>query len=67
MLADAGVDLLILETYRSVDELVEGVIADRAETELPVVAEMTTGEDGNAPDGTTPEHVRRIAISICPS
>ena len=55
VLADAGVDLFILETYRSVDELVAGVVAARAETELPIVAEMTTGEDGDAPDGATPE------------
>ena len=55
VLADAGVDLFVLETYRSVDELVAAITAIRATTDRPVVAEMTTIEDGNAPDGVPPE------------
>ncbi len=55
VLADARVDLFMLETYRSVDELVAAVTAVRLTTDLPVVAQMTTAEDGNAPDGVSPE------------
>ena len=55
ILADAGVDLIMLETYRSVDELVAAVTAVEAETNLPVVAQLSTVEDGNASDGVPPE------------
>ena len=55
ILADAGVDLIMLETYRSCDELVAAVTAVRTMTNLPVVAQFTTVEDGNAPDGVCPE------------
>ena len=54
-LASAGVDLFVLETFRSVDELVAGVSAVRAVSQLPIVAEMTITDTGDAPDGVPPE------------
>ena len=61
-LADAGVDLFILETFRSVDELLAAVRALRFTSDLPVVAQMTTVENGDAPDGVPPEtFARRLA------
>ena len=54
-LSESEVDLFVLETFRSVDELVTGVSAVRAVSDLPIVAQMTIGEDGHAPDGTSPE------------
>ncbi len=55
VLAASGVDLFVLETFRSVDELVAGVSAVRAVSQLPIVAELTINEAGDAPDGVSPE------------
>ena len=54
-LAEAGVDLFVLETFRSVDEVSAAVRAVRSVSVLPVVAQMTMGESGTTPDGVTPE------------
>jgi homocysteine S-methyltransferase len=50
-----GVDLFILETFRDINELGAAVRAVRAVSALPVVAQLTTEEDGNSLDGTPPE------------
>jgi len=54
-LADAGVDLFILETFRDLSEAGAAIDAVRAVSDLPIVAQMTTEEDGNTLDGTPPE------------
>jgi homocysteine S-methyltransferase len=54
-LAQGGVDLFILETFRDVNELTAAVRAVRQVSQLPVVAQMTTEDDGNTLDGTPPE------------
>ncbi len=54
-LADGGVDLFILETFGSVAEIAAAIRGVRAASALPIVAQMTTGEDGNALDGTPVE------------
>ena len=56
VLAAEGVDLLLLETFGYIDELHQAVLAAReAAPGLPVVAEVTIDEEGNALDGTAPE------------
>ena len=56
VLADEGVDLILLETFGSIDELQQAILAAReAAPGLPVVAEVTIDEDGNALDGAEPE------------
>jgi homocysteine S-methyltransferase len=50
-----GVDLFILETFRDLNELGAAITAVRAISDLPIVAQMTTEEDGNSLDGTPPE------------
>jgi homocysteine S-methyltransferase len=50
-----GVDLFILETFRDVNELCAAIRAVRATCDLPIVAQMTTEEDGHTRDGATPE------------
>ena len=50
-----GVDLFVLETFRSVEEISAAMRAVRSVSELPVVAQMTTDESGDAPDGVSPE------------
>jgi methionine synthase I (cobalamin-dependent)/5,10-methylenetetrahydrofolate reductase len=54
-LAAGGVDLFILETFRDVKELGAAIRAVRAVSALPIVAEMTTEDDGNTLDGAPPE------------
>jgi len=50
-----GVDLFVLETFRDVNEISSAIDAVRSLTDLPIVAQMTTEEDGNTLDGTPPE------------
>jgi homocysteine S-methyltransferase len=54
-LAEGGVDLFILETFRDVNELKAAIRAARSCGTYPIVAQMTTEDDGNTIDGTPPE------------
>jgi homocysteine S-methyltransferase len=54
-LVEGGVDLFMLETFRDLNELGAAFAAVRALSDRPVVAQMTTEEDGNSLDGTPPE------------
>ena len=54
-LAEGGVDLFILETFRDINELGAAIRGVRAVSALPVVAQVTTEEDGDSLDGTPPE------------
>jgi homocysteine S-methyltransferase len=54
-LVDGGVDLFVLETFRDLNEIGAALDAVREVSGLPVVAQMTTEEDGNTLDGTPPE------------
>jgi len=56
-LLEAGVDLLIFETFGNLDELREGVTAAReaAGNEMVVVAQVTIDDFGHLPGGTAPE------------
>ncbi|NWF86038.1 MAG: bifunctional homocysteine S-methyltransferase/methylenetetrahydrofolate reductase [Bryobacteraceae bacterium] len=56
-LNEAGVDLLIFETFSNLSELREALEAARevAGSEMVVVAQITIDDDGNLHDGTRPE------------
>jgi methionine synthase I (cobalamin-dependent)/5,10-methylenetetrahydrofolate reductase len=54
-LLEGGVDLFILETFRDVNEIGAAIRAVRGICDLPIVAQMTTEEDGNSLDGVAPE------------
>jgi methionine synthase / methylenetetrahydrofolate reductase (NADH) len=54
-LVEGGVDLFILETFRDLNEIGAAIDAVRRVSDLPIVAQMTTEEDGNTLDGTAPE------------
>ena len=57
-LAEAGVDLIILETFGNTDELIEAINAAREVAPgVPVVAQMTFMEDGRTLAGETPAEV----------
>ena len=54
-LLDGGVDLFILETFRDLNEIGAAIAAVRSVCNLPIVAQMTTEEDGASLDGAPPE------------
>jgi methionine synthase / methylenetetrahydrofolate reductase (NADH) len=54
-LIESGVDLIVLETFRDLNEIGAAIDAVREVSPLPIVAQMTTEEDGNTLDGTPPE------------
>ncbi len=54
-LFEGGVDLFILETFRDVNEIGAAIRAVRSVCPLPIVAQVTTEEDGNSLDGAAPE------------
>lgn len=57
-LVDAGVDVLVLETFGHLDELVEAVgVAGELAGGVPVVAQATFAADGRTLSGDTPHDV----------
>src|SRR6185437_15219305 len=54
-LLEGGVDLFVLETFRDVNEIGAAIRAVRSLSPLPIVAQVTTEEDGNTLDGAAPE------------
>ena len=57
VLAAAGVDLLVFETFSALDEMVEAVLAAREVCALPIVAQMTFVDDERTLSGDTPAEV----------
>ncbi len=56
-LVNAGVDLLILETFVSLHELDEAITAAKETTDLPIVAQKAFPEDGAILSGSFPVEV----------
>ncbi len=54
-LLEGGVDLFVVETFSDLGQLLVVVDEVRRTSDLPIVAEMTFGEELAALDGTTPE------------
>lgn len=57
VLWEAGADLVILETFSDLRELLVAVEVVRRVSDLPVVAEVTFGHDGITADGARPAEV----------
>ena len=59
VLAEAGVDLIILESFRDLDELREAVLAVReaAGREMPLIAQVAIEDDGTLEDGTSAANI----------
>jgi homocysteine S-methyltransferase len=64
VLWEAGADLLIFETFSDLAELVTAVEVARQTTDLPIVAEMTYGNDGIAGDGSAPADAARTLAAL---
>jgi methionine synthase / methylenetetrahydrofolate reductase(NADPH) len=64
VLWEAGADLIILETFSDLAELTLAVEVTRTGTDLPVIAEVTFGNDGLTADGASPAEVaHRLAAA----
>ncbi|MEO8678504.1 MAG: bifunctional homocysteine S-methyltransferase/methylenetetrahydrofolate reductase [Vicinamibacterales bacterium] len=61
-LVDGKVDLFILETFRDLNEIGAAIAAVRSVCDLPIVAQMTTEEDGASLDGAPPEQFAAALI-----
>ena len=58
-LLEGGIDLFVLETFSDLREIREAVAAIRKISELPIVAQITFGDDANTPLGVSPEEAAR--------
>ncbi len=54
-LAEAGADLIVLETFGDLNEIREAISAARKACDLPILAQMSVDEEGNALFGASPE------------
>jgi homocysteine S-methyltransferase len=56
-LAEAGVDLLMMETFGYLEELHQAMLAVKdVGVKLPLIVQVTIDEDGNCLDGSAPEN-----------
>lgn len=60
-LIDAGVDVLSLETFSDLHLIQQAIIGIREKFDIPLMAQMTIGDDGNSLFGTPPE---RLAVKM---
>jgi methionine synthase I (cobalamin-dependent)/5,10-methylenetetrahydrofolate reductase len=63
-LLEGGVDLIILETFSDLAELRQAVLAVRECCDLPVVAQMSFGEDGRTLAGQSPARVVQVLAAL---
>ncbi len=62
--AGRGVDLIILETFGYLDELVEAVAAASDECDLPIIAQATFADDAHTLGGETPREVASVLSGL---
>ncbi len=58
-LAEAGVDIVVIETMIDLNEAHQALLAAREVCRLPLVVQMTVHSDGSTPTGTRPEEFAR--------
>ncbi len=54
-LLEGGADILLFETFSDLDELLLGIEEAHGLSDIPIIAQMTFGEDLLAIDGTSPQ------------
>ena len=64
LVADGAADLLILETFGYLDELVEAVTVAASVTSLPLIAQATFADDAHTLGGETPREVASVLSSL---
>ena len=63
-LLEGGVDLFVLETFRDLNEIGAAIKAVRSICDLPIVAQMTTEEEGASLDGAPAEQFAPQLIAL---
>ncbi len=63
-LLEGGVDLIILETFSDLAELRQAVLAVKESCDLPIVAQMSFGEDGRTLAGQSPARVAQALAEL---
>jgi len=63
-LADAGADLLVLETFSDINEIEQAIRAAKAACDLPVVAQLSFTRDNSTTLGSTPESAALRLIDL---
>jgi len=58
-LLERGIDLVVLETFYDLAEITEAILAVRETTDLPLVAQMSFGEEGHISSGQDAAEVAR--------
>ncbi|MBI2214713.1 MAG: bifunctional homocysteine S-methyltransferase/methylenetetrahydrofolate reductase [Acidobacteria bacterium] len=58
-LMSGGVDVFVLETISNIAEMEQGILAIRDICSLPIIAQMTIGQDGRTTYGDTPRAIAR--------
>jgi methionine synthase I (cobalamin-dependent)/5,10-methylenetetrahydrofolate reductase len=64
LVADGSVDLLILETFGYLDELVEAVSVAASVSSLPLIAQATFADDAHTLGGETPREVATVLSQL---
>jgi len=64
LIADGAADLLILETFGYLDELVEAVSVAASVTSLPLIAQATFADDAHTLGGETPREVAAVLSAL---
>ncbi|TVZ05853.1 bifunctional homocysteine S-methyltransferase/methylenetetrahydrofolate reductase [Trebonia kvetii] len=64
LIADNAADLIILETFGYLDELVEAVSVAAAVTSLPLIAQATFADDAHTLGGETPREVASVLSAL---
>ena len=64
LVADDAADLLILETFGYLDELVEAVSVAASVTDLPLIAQATFADDAHTLGGETPREVATVLSGL---
>ena len=62
ILAEAGADLIVLETFTSIVELEEAIDIARSASGLPIVAQMVFDAEGKAEGGLSPAEVAKRMV-----
>jgi methionine synthase / methylenetetrahydrofolate reductase(NADPH) len=62
--ADGAVDVLILETFGYLDELVEAVTVAAGATSVPLIAQATFADDAHTLGGETPREVAAVLSGL---
>ena len=64
LVADGAADLLILETFGYLDELVEAVSVAASVTRVPLIAQATFADDAHTLGGETPREVATVLSGL---